>query len=93
MENEVQINFGDRSVSTSKTTWHDLIGNGTPTAFGGVVAAIRNVVAGGGHFMIENEDGSIHRRIDRMSEVEELVADANQERVIAGQEPPPAGKT
>jgi len=84
MRKEVQINFGERSVSSSKTTWHELIDSGSATVFGGVVAAIRHVVASGGYFMIENDDGSIHRRIDRMSEVDELVADANQGRDNAG---------
>lgn len=80
MKNEFQLNFEDHCVITSKTTWSDLIDHGTDIAFDGVVAGIKQVVAQGGHFMIISEDGSILRRIDRTSELNELIMTASQVR-------------
>lgn len=93
MENEVPVYFGDRSVCISMTAWRDLINTGSPTAFDGVVAVLRKMIRDGGYFMIVNTDDSIHWRIDRMSEANELIAEANQERIGAGKEPLPEDKS
>lgn len=73
MKKEYQLDFEDRCVTIGKETWTDLFTHGTNIAFDGVLAGIKQVITDGGHFMIINEDGSIHRRIDRISELNELI--------------------
>ena len=87
MENEVPVYFGDRSVCINTGDWRYLINNGSPTAFNSVVVVLRKVIRSGGHFMLVNADGTIHWRIDRMTDANELVAEANQERISVGKEP------
>lgn len=88
LTNQIRINmsrkfpvvFEEACVSINATTWSDLIAHGSNVTFDGVIAVIQERVATGCPFMIEDDNGDILRRIDRMSELTELVETAKGQR-------------
>lgn len=67
------LKFETNHALISKDDWDDLNSSGTDIAIAGIKAAITQVIQKGGCFMILRDDGGIHRRIDRMSELNELL--------------------
>lgn len=80
MSEKFPLVFENVGLSINATTWSDLIGHGSSFAFDGIIAVIQENVAAGHPFTIEDDNGYILRRIDRISELNELVETAKEQR-------------
>ena len=72
--------FDDNKLVIDKQVWLDLVSHGSVVAFAGVVGAAEAAVKADGAFVIDGGEAGIFQRIDRMSELRTLVAEADQQR-------------
>lgn len=80
MTQEHQLTVIGNSVSIDQSTWNDLINEKSIVPLASIVAVAETMVARNGNFMILSGDGSVLRRIDRTSEIAQLVDLVNKHR-------------
>lgn len=80
MSQKFPLVFEEAGLSINDTTWSDLVGHGSSIIFDDLIAIIQEKVAAGYPFTIEDNDGYVIRRIDRLSDLNELVEAAKDLR-------------
>jgi len=80
------LQLDDNSISISQETWNDLVTGPNSVAYSNVRSLAVDTVKRGGKFFIyrDNEDTSVLISCDRLSEVTQLVEQADKQRADLG---------